>query len=749
MSVDAWKDQLTLEEKAALTSGSEFWYTLGVDRLGIRRVMVSDGPHGLRAQPQGGDHIGLNGSVPATCFPPAATVASSWDPSLVYEVGQAIGQEARAINLSVVLGPGVNIKRSPLCGRNFEYLSEDPYLTGELGVGIVDGIQSKGVGTSLKHFAANNQETDRLRVSAEVSERALREIYLPAFEKVVKKSQPWTVMCSYNKINGVSSSENHWLLTEVLRDEWGFEGLVMSDWGAVYDRVKAAAAGLDLEMPPALPYSPHAIVAAVKNGTLPESVLDERVRAVLRLAEQGAAVLDVDETYDQDAHHALARRVAGESAVLLTNDGLLPIAPGTKVAVIGEFARTARYQGAGSSQVNPTRVMAPLDALSDVYDTTFAPAYTIDSYAPDDALVAEAVAAAAGADTVIMLLGLPGPEESEGFDRTHMDLPANQIAALAAVAAANPNVAVVLVNGSSVVLGDVTTHARALLEAWLGGQAGGGAIADVVSGAVNPSGRLAETLPHRLEDNPSYLNFPGGWQKVLYGEDVFVGYRGYDASHTDVAFPFGYGLSYTSFELSDLDVTTTGSVATNDLAASVSVTVTNTGAVAGSQVAQVYVSDPVASVARPPRELKGFAKVSLDAGASSRVTIELDQRAFSFWLEPLHRWVVEAGDFVIAVGNDSRDLPLARTVTVEAPPVAAPLTVWSSYEEWLADDGGRALLDEAAAAGQPDLRAFGDLVHVIGNFPLMSLTTFVGMSPDHDTVEKMAATWTARDGATT
>jgi len=487
----------------------------------------------------------------------------------------------------------------------------------------------------------------------------------------------------------------------------------------------------------------------VKNGTLPESVLDERVRAVLRLAEQGAAVLDVDETYDQDAHHALARRVAGESAVLLTNDGLLPIAPGTKVAVIGEFARTARYQGAGSSQVNPTRVMAPLDALSDVYDTTFAPAYTIDSYAPDDALVAEAVAAAAAADTVIMLLGLPGPEESEGFDRTHMDLPANQIAALAAVAAANPNVAVVLVNGSSVVLGDVTTHARALLEAWLGGQAGGGAIADVVSGAVNPSGRLAETLPHRLEDNPSYLNFPGGWQKVLYGEDVFVGYRGYDASHTDVAFPFGFGLSYTSFELSDLDVATTGSVATNDLAASVSVTVTNTGTVAGSHVAQVYVSDPVASVARPPRELKGFTKVSLDAGASTRVTIDLDQRAFSFWLEPLHRWVVEAGDFVIAAGNSSRDLPLTRTVTVDAPPVAAPLTAWSSYEEWLADDGGRALLDEAAAAGQPDLRAFGDLVHVIGNFPLMSLTTFVGMSPDHDTVEKMAATWAARHGATT
>ena len=748
MSVDALLDQLTLEEKAALTSGSEFWYTVGVDRLGIRRIMVSDGPHGLRAQPQGGDHIGLNGSVPATCFPPAATVASSWDPSLLYEVGEAIGQEARAINLSVVLGPGVNIKRSPLCGRNFEYMSEDPYLAGELGVGIVDGIQSKGVGTSLKHFAANNQETDRLRVSAEVSERALREIYLPAFEKVVTTSQPWTVMCSYNKINGVSSSENHWLLTELLRDEWGFEGLIVSDWGAVYDRVAALAAGLDLEMPPALPYSPDAVVAAVKDGTLPESTLDERVRAVLRLAEQGAPILDLDESYDQDAHHALARRVAGESAVLLTNDGLLPIAPGTKVAVIGEFARTPRYQGAGSSQVNPTRVVAPLDALADVYDTTFAPAYTIDSYEPDDTLVAEAVAAATAADTVIMLMGLPGPEESEGFDRTHMNLPANQLAALVAVAQANPKVAVVLVNGSSVVLGGVTPHARALLEVWLGGQAGGAAIADVVSGAVNPSGRLAETLPNRLEDSSSYLNFPGGWQKVLYGEDVFVGYRGYDASFTDVAFPFGYGLSYTSFKASDLDVVTSGSVAAGDLAAKVSVTVTNTGATAGSHVVQVYVSDPVSTIARPVRELKGFSKVTLGAGASARVSIDLDQRAFSFWLESLHRWVVEAGDFVIAVGNDSRDLPLSRTITVDAPPVAAPLTVWSTYQEWIADDEGRALLDEAAAAGQPDLRAYGDLVEVIGNFPLMSLTTFVGMSPDHDTVVQMAATWAERHGGT-
>jgi beta-glucosidase len=543
MTTDALLAQLTVEEKAALTSGSGFWYTVPVERLGIPAIMVSDGPHGLRAQPEGGDHVGLNGSIPATCFPPAATIASSWDPSLLHDVGAALGQEARAINLSVVLGPGVNIKRSPLCGRNFEYMSEDPYLAGELGVGIVDGIQSKGVGTSLKHFAANNQETDRLRVSAEVSQRALREIYLPAFERVVTASQPWTVMCSYNKVNGVSASENSWLLQHVLRDEWGFQGLVVSDWGAVYDRVAALAAGTDLEMPPVLPHSPDEVVAAVKNGSLAEGILDERVRTVLELVAKGSEVLGVTESYDADAHHALARRAAGESAVLLANDGLLPIAPGTKVAVVGELARTPRYQGAGSSQVNPTQVVAALDALAEVYETTFAAAYTINSYAPDADLVAEAVAAASSAEAVVMVIGLPGPEESEGFDRTHMNLPANQLAALAAVAAANPKVAVILVNGSTVLLGDVTPHAAALLEVWLGGQAGGAAIADLVSGAVNPSGRLAETVPHRLEDNPSFLTFPGENQKVLYGEDVFVGYRGYDARGSDVAYPFGFGLS--------------------------------------------------------------------------------------------------------------------------------------------------------------------------------------------------------------
>ncbi len=744
--VDDVLAELTLEEKASLTSGSGFWWTEPVERLGVPRIMVADGPHGLRVQPEEGDHVGLGGSLPATCFPTAATVASSWDPALTHEIGRALGQEARACNLSVVLGPGVNIKRSPLCGRNFEYFSEDPYLAGELAVGIVDGIQSRGVGTSVKHFAANNQETDRLRVSAEVSERALREIYLPAFERVVTASRPWTVMCSYNKVNGVSASENHWLLTEVLREEWGFDGLVVSDWGAVYHRVPALRAGLDLEMPPARPDSPDAVVAAVRSGDLDEAVLDERVRTVLRLVARGAEVLGVDEDFDVDAHHALARRAAAESAVLLANDGLLPLAASTSLAVVGEFARTPRFQGAGSSQVNPTRVTDPLAALRAVFDdVTFAPGFRLDG-ADDAALVDEAVAAAQAADVAVVLVGLPASEESEGFDRTGMALPGVQLRLLEAVAAANPRVAVVLVGGGAVLLDDVLPHAAALLDAWLGGQAGGEAVADVLTGAVNPSGRLAETIPHRLEDCSSFLNFPGDSQTVVYGEGVFVGYRGYDASHLDVTFPFGFGLSYTTFELSDLEVAVSGDVAEGTLEAVVSATVSNTGPVDGAHVVQVYVRDPECSVARPVRELRGFAKVRVAAGESARVDVALDQRAFSYWSQTLGRWVVEGGEFVVEVGHHSRDLPLTTTVRVDAPRVAAPITRWSTLQEWIADPVGLELLDEAAAAGHPDIRRQDDLVAVIGNFPLATLTAMGGMVVDSTTLAEMERRWAERSG---
>ena len=725
--------QLTLEEKAALTSGSHFWYTQPVERLGVPRVMVSDGPHGLRAQPDtgdSGDHVGIGGSLPATCFPTAAAIASSWNPELLHRIGAALAEEARAINLSVILGPGINMKRSPLCGRNFEYFSEDPFLAGELAVGIVDGIQSRGVGTSVKHFAANNQETDRLRVNADVSMRALREIYLPAFERVVTASQPWTVMCSYNKINGVSSSENRWLLSDLLRDEWGFQGLVVSDWGAVYHRVPAAKAGLDLEMPPA-PGSPAELVDAVRSGELDEQVVTDRARAVLTLAAKGAHVLDLDETADFDAHHALAREAAAAAVVLLKNDGeILPLMTGQKVAVVGEFARTPRFQGAGSSQVNPTRVDTALDALTAVLgDVTFAPGFRIDDEEIDDTLADEAVAAASTADVVLVFLGLPGSYESEGFDRTHLRLPHPQLSLLARVAGTNPNVVVVLANGSTIELGRVAPHARGLVEAWLGGQASGSGLVDVLTGAVNPSGHLAETFPVRLEDNSSFLNFPGDSSHVTYGEGVFVGYRGYDKAEQAVAFPFGHGLSYTRFDFGDLHVALSGSAADGTLAASVTVTVTNTGAVAGADVVQVYVRDPESSVSRPVRELKGFARIELEPGAMKSVTVHLDQRAFSYWSELLDRWVVEAGEFCIEVGHDSRHIAASATVAVDAPPVSAPLSADSTLEEWLADPRGAEIL-RSGRHGQVGLLSDPELLSVIGNFPMSALAAFGGMALD-------------------
>ncbi len=742
LDIDQLLTELTLEEKASLTSGSGFWYTAPVERLGIPKIMVSDGPHGLRAQPEGGDHVGLSGSLPATCFPTASAIASAWNPGLLERIGQALAQEARACNLSVILGPGVNMKRSPLCGRNFEYFSEDPFLAGELAVGIVGGIQSRGVGTSVKHYAANNQETDRLRVDAQVDERTLREIYLPAFERVVKAEQPWTVMCSYNKVNGLSASENPWLLTTVLREEFGFEGLVVSDWGAVYHRVPALLAGLDLEMPPALGRSPEEVVAAFLAGDLPAEVLDARVRTVLELVAKGMPVLEMDETFDADAHHTLAREAAAESVVLLLNDGILPLAAGATIAVVGEFARTPRFQGAGSSQVNPTRVDTLLDELRASHgEVAFAAGYGIGETGDDAALLAEAEQVAGSAETVVMVIGLPGADESEGFDRTHLNLPANQLAALAAVAAVNENVVVVLVNGSTVVLGDVTPHAKALVEAWLGGQAAAGGIADVLTGVVNPSGRLAETVPHRLEDNSSYLNFPGDTQVVRYGEGLFIGYRGYDKTDTDVAFPFGFGLSYTSFALSDLTVTTAGSVEAGDLTASVTVTVANTGGRDGAEVVQVYVSDVESTVARPVRELKGFTKIHLAAGASQTVTIALDQRSFSFWSSQLGRWAVEAGDFVIAVGSSSRNLPLTETVTVEAPRLAGPLTRDSTLEEWMSDPTGRQLIEREVADGQSAAVLDDELVTVIGNMPMSTLASFGGMSLDHQSLDRIAEHW--------
>jgi beta-glucosidase len=741
--------QLTTEQKAALCLGGDIWHTASVPEHGIGSITLSDGPHGLRRQPDGGDHVGLGGSLPATCYPTACALASSWDVELAREIGVALGLEARAQDVAVVLGPGVNIKRSPLCGRNFEYLSEDPYLAGRLGAALVHGVQSQGIGTSVKHFAANNQETDRLRVSAEVDERTLREIYLPAFEHVITDAAPWTVMCAYNKVNGEYASEHHWLLTELLRDEWGFDGLVMSDWGAVHDRVAALAAGLDLEMPPDLGFSDKAIVEAVHDGRLDESLLDLAAARVLQLVDRAAGRTPAE--FDAEAHHALARRAAADTIVLLKNDGrVLPLTGGGTVAVVGELARTARYQGAGSSQVNPTKVDIALDALTRALpDATlrFAPGYTLAATDTDTGadLVAEALAATVGADVIIACLGLPAIEESEGYDRTHIELPPAQLDLLTALAesAIGVPLVVVLFNGSVVRTSTWDTRAAAIVECWLGGQAGGSALADVLTGVVNPSGKLAETIPLRLQDCAAQLNFPGEDGIVRYGEGVFVGYRGYDATGHDVAYPFGHGLSYTTFGYDDLQVSRSGSVDAGDLVVTVSCRVRNTGDRAGREIVQLYVGDPESSVARPPKELKGFAKIALEPGIEERFTFALGVRDFAYWSSRDRDWVVEAGEFVVAVGASSRDIRLSERIQLDATPPARSLTGMSTLQEWLADPTGEKIIRDAIGTdehGKPaGILADDEMVRMIGNFPLSTLAAFTGFGINHELVDRITA----------
>ena len=724
LDIAAVLTQLTLTEKAALCSGSNFWKSEGNERLGIPAVILTDGPHGVRLATGAGDQIGLHDSVPATCFPPAVALGSCWNPELVQRVGVALGLEARASRVAVLLGPGINIKRSPLAGRNFEYFSEDPLVSGRMGAALVRGIQSVGVAASVKHFAANNQETDRMRVDAVVDERTLREIYLPAFEEVVTTASPWTVMCSYNKLNGIYASQHRWLLTDLLRYEWGFDGLVMSDWGAVDDRVAGLAAGLDLEMPSSGGHFDAEIVAAVSSGALPPADLDAAVTRLLTLLNRTDEAVSTGGTFDVDAHHELARTVAAESAVLLKNDGdLLPLDPdrtGT-LAVIGEFARTPRYQGAGSSLVNPTRMSTALDELGARVPVTFAAGYTVD--APSDAgLLAEAVALAAQADTVVLFLGLPPSDESEGWDRQHLELPDDQLALVAAVGAANPRTAVVLANGSVVSVTPWQDDVAAVLEGWLLGQAGGAAIADLLLGAISPSGRLTETIPLRLQDNPSYGNFPGEHGVVRYGEGLLVGYRHYDTRDIAVAYPFGHGLSYTTFSYGPVTATVTGSG--NAVAVEVTVGLTNTGPVAGSEVVQLYVHDVEAGVFRPEQELRAFAKVLLEPGETRMVALRLDARAFAFFHSLKGRWVVEAGEFELRVGSSSRDLRARTVVDIAAEPLTVGLDTGSTLAEFAADPvvGERvcALLGLPPGAG---LDA-DEMFTMLGSAPLQRLSRF-------------------------
>jgi beta-glucosidase len=768
LDVEKVLSELTLEEKATLTSGVGFWNTAPIERLGVPSITLSDGPHGIRRAPQG-DQIGIGDSYPATCFPPATALGSSWDPELAETVGRALGQEANALDVQVLLGPGINIKRSPLCGRNFEYFSEDPLVSGEMGAALIRGVQSQGVGTSLKHFAANNQETDRLRVSADVDERTLREIYLAGFERAVKDAAPTTVMCSYNRINGVYASENRWLLTDVLRDEWGFSGLVVSDWGAVNERADGTRAGLDLEMPGTGNVGPDAVLAAVRNGSLDEAALDAATRSVLTLvAEHAAGIRPADAGEPALApelaaeHHELARTVAARCAVLLKNEGgILPLKRDASIAVIGEFARTPRYQGAGSSQIVPTELDDALGELRRLSTgaVTFAAGYpsTSSGTGPSTGsgtdpstgsgaegsgteLLDEAVAAASAADAAVLFLGLPASAESEGFDRTDIDLPAEQIALLHAVADANENLVVVLSNGSVVKISDWDARAQAILEGWLLGQAGGGAIADILFGIANPSGRLAETIPLRLEDNPSYLNFPGAFGHVSYGEGVFVGYRWYDARNLEVSYPFGHGLSYTQFAYSDLvaEFHAGGTAPTISATISVSFTITNTGSVAGREVAQVYVQAPSSHVERPERELRAFRVVLLAPGESQNVTLTLGARDLAYF-HPLHKeWTVESGTVVLHVGASSRDLRLQASVDVSVPQSVHPLDRDSTLAEWLAHPRGSQLLGAMLqSVGGDSPLTDPDTLAVVGSMPLKRIGRFPGVGLTSEMLDGM------------
>ncbi|HWS39132.1 MAG TPA: glycoside hydrolase family 3 C-terminal domain-containing protein [Actinoplanes sp.] len=710
---------LDTSQQAAITSGNDMWHTEAVESAGIPSVTVTDGPHGVRMQAEGGD---LLAGVPATCFPPAVASASTWDPALLRRMGEALGDECRAQDIAVLLGPGVNLKRSPLGGRNFEYFSEDPILSGALATEWVRGLQSKGVGASLKHFAVNSQETDRMRVSADLDERTLREVYLRAFQKVVTRSQPWTVMCAYNKINGVYASEHHWLLTEVLRDEWGFEGLVVSDWGAVVDRVKAVAAGLDLTMPGPDLAGDQALVEAVASGRLDPAALRRSAELVQQLvAKAGERPAG---TYDAEAHHALAREIAGRSIVLLKNDGdLLPLGDRQSVAVLGEFARTPRYQGGGSSQITPTRLDDALTAIrASGAPVRFAAGYTVEGDS-DEGLLAEAAAVARESDVAIVFVG--SVHETEGADRESIDLPAAQLALIERVTAANPKTIVVLSNGAVLATRPWDENVSALVEGWLLGQAGGSALADVLFGRVNPSGRLAETIPVKLADHPSYLDFPGEHGHVRYGEGLHIGYRGFDARGTEVAYPFGFGLSYTTFGYGAARATA------SPAGVEVRVPVTNTGAVDGREVVQVYVSLPGSKVQRAPRELKAFASEPIAAGDTSEVTLTIEREDLAYWDIRLGRWIVEDGEYLIEVGSSSRDIRATVTVHVAGDPDRVPLTTESSIGEWFEDPRGAEVLKAAFAAGAGDgpmsaMTSTPEMLMMLGSLPLSRMAAFPG-----------------------
>ncbi|NCB74038.1 MAG: glycosyl hydrolase [Clostridia bacterium] len=712
MDIKKLLKELSLEEKASLCSGLDSWHTVPIERLGIPSIMMADGPHGLRIETEGsGEDLLAKESYPATCFPTASALACSWDTELMYKLGSALGEECLAGGVSILLGPGVNIKRSPLCGRNFEYYSEDPLLSGELAVGFIRGVQDKGVGVSLKHFAVNNQETARMTTDVLLDERALREIYLTNFEIAVKAAKPWTLMCAYNMLRGEYCSENKLLLTDILRSEWGFEGLVMSDWGAVNERDDGLAGGLDLEMPAGGQDSIDKIVNAVKSGKLSEQMLDTAVERILTLVNNGFINKKENAHYDKQEHHELARKLAGECMVLLKNDNILPLKKTGSLAVIGAFAASPRIQGGGSSHLNPTAISIPLDEIKKMAGQSvsifYSPGYRLEDKGaafgsgfasicdiPDDELIEDAVQPASNCDITVLFLGLPDSFESEGYDRTHIRLPFGQLKLLEELKKAAKNIVVVLMNGSPVEmpwLNDVD----AVLESYLGGQAAGGAIADILFGYVNPCGKLAETFPIKLSDNPSYLSFPGSNNKVEYSEGIFVGYRYYEKKQLTPLFPFGFGLSYTEFAYTNIEIDKDELDESETV--TVKVSVKNVGAVAGKEIVQLYVRSCVSGIIRPEKELKGFAKIVLEPGEEKTVSLALDKRAFSCYDEAERDWIAENGEFEILVGGSSAHTPLKATIKLNSNNIKRTVfTRNSTIGDLLADPVGSAILSEMA-----------------------------------------------------
>ena len=667
--VQSLLSQLTLEEKVSLTSGRDAWSTQPIERLSIPYIWVADGPHGLRRAPST-DTWGYGDQAPATCFPTASALSATWDVDLLYQTGQALGEEAQALGVNVLLGPGANIKRSPLGGRSFEYFSEDPFLSGKLASAYIKGVQSQGVGTSLKHYVANSQETERMYMNSNLDDRTLNEIYLTPFEIAVKESQPWTVMACYNRVQGTYGSQSLDLLSQKLKQEWGFEGIVISDWDAVIDRVEGIKAGMHLEMPGKPGHlTNQEVITAVESGELEESRLDELVRDILTVVLKANSQTRTDTDQKLEQHHAFARKVASQAIVLLKNDsGLLPLNRDNfkDIAIIGEFAVNPRYQGNGSSEVKPPRVDAFLDIMKNEYSEGLNIHYAQGYALTDDkdfSLIAEAKKTAEAADVALVFAGLPQQYESEGIDRTHIDLPPSHNRLVAELASVQKNLVVVLTNGSAVAmpwLDDVPS----VLESWLGGQAGAGAVADVIFGAVNPSGKLAETFPKRLEDTPAYLNFPGEAGESIYGERIFVGYRYYDTMQIEPLFPFGHGLSYTTFNYGDMTVSQAHISDSDTL--TVSATISNTGKMAGKEVVQLYVSDPQSSLQRPLKELKGFNKISLEPGESKQVNFSLAARDFSFYDPRQSRWIAESGEFEIGIGASSADIRLNQTIRLSS-----------------------------------------------------------------------------------